>query len=98
VLAKVPLADKRGRNPKKDSPLTITDSDVEAFIKKAQKARVLEQVEKPVLLGRDLLDVIPPGKQLGNVLKKAYEIQIEEGIVDKQELRRRVLQKVNIKD
>lgn len=92
MLAKVMLADRLGRNPNKQNPLTGPVEDVEKFLDKARKANVLDKEEKPILLGRDLLDVIPPGQQLGDLLKKAYKIQLQQGITDKQELRRRILE------
>lgn len=91
MLAKVSLADKRGRNPKGHEPLTIDDPEVAEFLKKSEELQVLESREEPVLLGRDLLDEVEAGPQLGELVRKAYEIQIEEGIKDKEELKRRVL-------
>jgi tRNA nucleotidyltransferase (CCA-adding enzyme) len=91
LLADLALADRRGRNPDSHEPLTTTFADVAEFIAKATQTHVLHEAEEPVLLGRDLLDVMQPGKQMGNLLKKAYEIQIEEGITDKEVLKRRVL-------
>ena len=44
--------------------------------------------EEPVLHGRDLLDVVQPGPKMGQFLKDAYQIQIEEGIKDVQELKK----------
>jgi len=93
MLADLSCADQRGRNPDGSTPLTTSCHELEQFIIKARDAFVLEAVEQPVLLGRDLLDVVPPGPRLGELLERAYEIQIEEGITDKQELRRRVLAK-----
>ena len=91
MLAKVALADKRGRNPRKGKPLTKTFSVIDKFLDYAQKANVLREPEQPVLQGRDLLDVMDPGPKMGELLKKAYERQIQEGIIDKKELRRFVL-------
>ncbi len=95
MLADVCLADKRGRNPKGHEPLNIEVPEVEEFLKRAEKAQVREEVEKPVLLGRDLLDVMEPGPAMGELLKKAYEIQLEEEIKDQEELKRRVLEENN---
>ncbi len=95
-LADLFLADKQGRNPKNALPLTGSEPDVEIFIGMADKAHVLAVVEKPILQGRDLLDVVEPGPYMGKLLKKAYQIQIDEGIRDKEELRRRVLQNITI--
>ena len=93
MLAKVSLADKRGRNPEGPEPLTVEDPEIEVFLKKSQELQVLESKEEPVLLGRDLLDEVGAGPHLGELVRQAYEIQIEEGIKDKEELKRRVLKK-----
>jgi tRNA nucleotidyltransferase (CCA-adding enzyme) len=90
MLAQVVLADQRGRNAIGGIPLTEQSDDVDLFIAKADEAAVRHHAEKPVLLGRHLLGVVPPGKQMGELLKKAYEIQIEEGVVDVEELIKRV--------
>lgn len=91
LLAKISLADKRGRNPASHQPLTLNVPEIEQFLHKAQEAHVMHKPEDPVLLGRDLADVIEPGPKMGALLKKAYEIQIDEGITDKQELLKRIL-------
>lgn len=91
MLAKLALAEQRARNPKSHKPLTIDVPIIDEFLDKAKKANVLLAVEKPILLGRDLLDKIPPGPAMGKLLKQAYTLQLEEGITDKEELKRRVL-------
>jgi poly(A) polymerase/tRNA nucleotidyltransferase (CCA-adding enzyme) len=49
---------------------------------------------KPVLLGRHLLEVgIGPGIEMGEMLKKAFEIQLEDGIMDMETLRNLVINK-----
>jgi tRNA nucleotidyltransferase (CCA-adding enzyme) len=93
MLAQLSLADRRGRNPDSHAPLTVRDPEVEIFLKKAEGLQVLAQVEAPLLLGRDLLNEVESGPQMGKLLKQAYEIQIEEDIKDKEELKRRVLKK-----
>jgi len=85
------LCDVRGRNKNDTKPLDVGEDKFQDFIKKIKKAEIEEGPEKPVLLGRHLLDVLKPGKEMGEVLKKAYEIQIEEGIKDLEELKKRVL-------
>jgi tRNA nucleotidyltransferase (CCA-adding enzyme) len=91
MLAMLMLADKQGRSKVKGKPLTKQFSDVKKFLQKAEKAQVADKAEKPILQGRDLLDVIKPGPQLGLLIKQAYEIQIKEGIKDKKELKKRVI-------
>lgn len=92
MLAKVALADKRGRNPIKGRPLVKNLPMIDKFLTKARDARVQYEPEPHALQGRDLLVIVEPGPQMGELLKKAYEIQIQEGITDKEELKRRVLE------
>lgn len=91
LLAKVSLADKRGRNPDNSKPLTKEIPEVTEFLKMAQKANVVHKPEEPVLLGRDLEGTVEPGPYMGQLLKQAYEIQIDQGITDKAELLKRIL-------
>jgi hypothetical protein len=72
-------------------PLNIAIPELVTFIERADQAHVHYKPEEPVLKGRDLLDVIKPGKEMGRLLDRAYEIQIEEGITDRDELKKRVL-------
>ncbi len=92
----VGLADILGRNDQGPCPLVQAkleshESRIKLFMAQADQARVANGPEKPVLLGRHLLDVIAPGAELGKLLNQAYHIQIEEGIKDWQELRELVL-------
>lgn len=91
MLAAVCLADKQGRNAESYEPLKIIFPEIILFLKRSRDAQVLTQVEPPILHGRDLLDVVPGGPKLGNLLKAAYNIQIDEGVTDKDELKKRVL-------
>jgi tRNA nucleotidyltransferase (CCA-adding enzyme) len=90
-LADLAYADIRGRNPESMEPLNIAIPELVTFIERADQAHVHYKPEEPVLKGRDLLDVIKPGKEMGRLLDRAYEIQIEEGITDRDELKKRVL-------
>ena len=92
LLAKISLADKRGRNPEGNKPLTKDVPEVQQFLDMAAKAHVVYKPEEPVLLGRDLEGKVEPGPTGWEILlKKAYEIQIDEGIIDKQELLNRIM-------
>lgn len=95
-LAVLADADRRGRNPEKHEPLTTPDLAIERFKQRAHEYAVLEQPEPPLLTGRDFLDVCAPGPQLGTLVKHAYELQINENIADKDELKQRVLADVKI--
>jgi tRNA nucleotidyltransferase (CCA-adding enzyme) len=92
-LADLAYADIRGRNAHSMEPLNIEIPELVTFIERADQAKVHYKPEEPALKGRDLLDEIKPGKEMGRLLDRAYEIQIEEGITDKDELKKRVLGK-----
>ena len=96
----VAWCDIRGRNEDGPEPLTkgfaltqllSNDTVLEQFMENVKGAEVATGPEKPVLLGRDLLDVVEAGPEMGRLLRKAYQIQIDEGVKDKDELKRRVL-------
>jgi hypothetical protein len=82
-LAKLALADKRGRNGKGHEPLTTNFEDIQEFLRRAQAAGVQTQPEAPVLVGADLMSRVQPGPRMGELLKKAYQLQLERGITDK---------------
>lgn len=93
MLAELARADWRGTNPEKDNPLPNKKfPELVTFLAQARKAHVLTDVEKPILLGRDLMPEISPGPRMGKLLKAAYDIQIEEGLADKKQLKKRVLE------
>lgn len=83
--------DRQGRNPHSSAPFEQTDPEVLLFEQHLQKAHVLLHKEPAVLQGRDLLGIIAPGQQMGQLLQEAYRIQLEEGIQDKEVLKARVL-------
>ena len=90
MLALLCIADKRGRGLE-HKPLNEPDELVEEFLKTVERADIGDEPEPPILLGRDFLDICKPGPQLGELVKKAYKIQIDEGIKDPQELKARAL-------
>ena len=64
----------------------------DSFLDKAKAAKVLHKSELPLLTGKDLLDHAQ-GKELGDLVKKAYQIQLDELISDKQKLLQKLLSK-----
>lgn len=93
MLGLLARADSRGRNPVKGVPLPPNgDADINLFLDRAAKALVLQKAEEPILQGRDLLDMFKPGPLLGILTKRAYEIQIDEGIKDKETLKKLVIE------
>jgi tRNA nucleotidyltransferase (CCA-adding enzyme) len=91
MLSLLSMADRRGRNGHSHQPLTADDTEVVAFVQKAEQAGVLCEPEAPVLTGADLLELVEPGPQIGRLLERAYAIQLEHAIVDKKELLKRIL-------
>jgi tRNA nucleotidyltransferase (CCA-adding enzyme) len=91
ILVKLALADRRGRNPEGHQPLEKDFPEIDEFLKNAQQAHVNLKPEDPILHGRDLFGIIEPGPEMGKLLKEAYEIQIEHGIKDKEELLKRII-------
>ncbi len=90
MLANVSLADKRGRNAESSEPLKEQYPDIDLFRKRAEESQVLETIEKPILQGKDIADIVEPGPKMGALLRKAYEMQIDEGITHKQTLKERI--------
>lgn len=91
MLAQVALADKRGRNAHSSLPLISDISEITEFLKNSERAQVTHKPEEPILHGRDLMGIVEPGPAMGALLKQAYEIQLDEGIKDKQELLKRII-------
>lgn len=58
---------------------------IDHFITNAQLAGVLQEAEKPLLHGADLIHLCQ-GKKLGDLIKYAYEVQLHDGINDKEKL------------
>ena len=92
MLARLALADRRGRNGEGHCPLTTTPHFLGEFLRRAHDAQALSRPEQ-ILHGRDIQDVVPAGPTMGALLAYAYELQIEEGITQKEILRARVLEK-----
>lgn len=94
-LSLVALADGRSRNDKSSLPLSECNNKGEeilkVFMQRVENAKVEHGPEQPVLQGRDLLGIVEPGPEMGRLLKKAYDIQIDEGVTDKEELKKRIL-------
>ncbi len=89
------IADKRGRNGKDHLPLTCDFTDVAEFKEKAEQAGVLTGPIEPLLKGADIADLVQPGPCMGELLKHAYEVQIEKNIADKSILKEYIIKKIN---
>lgn len=91
MLACLCDADKRGRNGTSQTPFTERTELYKQFLQIVKEADVEFAPEAPLIKGEDLLDEVAPGPQLGELVKKSYEMQIAEGITDKNELKHRIL-------
>lgn len=88
-LSVLAYCDKSGRNPNRQAPFEECPEELIAvFLDRAKKYEVDLAPEPPVLMGKDLLEEVSPGPELGKLLEKAYSLQIEKGIKDKEELKR----------
>lgn len=78
-LCLVMTADQFGRPPK---PREIHEN-VAALRAKAEELRLQESAPKPILLGRHLIERgMSPGRQFGDLLKAAFEAQLEGQFAD----------------
>lgn len=93
MLLKVATADRRGRNGTSHDPLTHDDQGLIAFAQKAQQAEVSHDREPALLTGKDFLDHILPGPDLGKAVARAYELQMD-GEVNKETLKCLVLEEM----
>jgi len=94
MLSLLTLADRRGRNEASHQPLTADFDYVYKFIENAKVAGVFESPQESILKGKDISDIINPGIQMGELLKYAYKLQISQGILDKEKLRQKIIQKL----
>lgn len=46
--------------------------------------------EQPLLQKQDLIGIAKPGQQVEDLIRKAYQIQIDEGITDKEAVKNRL--------
>lgn len=97
MLIKLLISDLQGRNGKSHFPLNKTMELATQFKEKAIQAKVLLEPEKPILTGKDLINIINPGPLMGQILKYAYKIQINKNIKDKDILKERTFKDLNIK-
>lgn len=90
MLLKLAIADRRGRNSHGSEPLMSDDPDLALFAQKAQLAQVSHDREPALLTGKDFLDHIAPGPELGKAVARAYELQMD-GETNKELLKQIVL-------
>jgi tRNA nucleotidyltransferase (CCA-adding enzyme) len=93
------LLDFSDRQSRRSRPLAFTRLDrvTKWFFGKKEELNISKETIKPLILGRDLLDMgVPPGKKMGELLKKLYELQLD-GEFDTREDGLKLFKKLNIK-
>jgi tRNA nucleotidyltransferase (CCA-adding enzyme) len=91
LLACCASADMRGRNGSGHEPLPGPVPVIEEFMARAEAYGVLEGPEEPVVQGKDFLTLCEPGPVIGDLVRAAYRLQIDEGICDRDVLVQRVM-------
>ena len=91
LLGLLARADYHGTNPDADYPHSNESMVLDWFDEQVVQLGVEREPEKPLLLGRHLMGVVSPGPRMGAMLEEAYRIQLEEGIREIEELKRRVI-------
>jgi tRNA nucleotidyltransferase (CCA-adding enzyme) len=77
LLALLDFSDRQSRQSR---PLSFSRLDriSKWFLEKKDELNISKESIKPLIRGRDLLDLgIPPGKKMGILLKKLYELQLD---------------------
>jgi tRNA nucleotidyltransferase (CCA-adding enzyme) len=75
LLVMLDAADRAGRGTRLVRGL---DRTARWLFKRFEELRVNRETIKPVIMGRDLLGLgVPPGPEMGRLLKKLYEAQLD---------------------
>lgn len=91
-LSVLAYADHLGRNGESSKPLTGSVLAIDTFIARAKEYGVFDAPEEAVIQGRDLVALYGQGPKIGKLVRCAYKIQINKGIVDKERLLRFIAQ------
>ncbi len=94
MLALLALADNRGRNGVGQEPLKERPPFIDIFLTRAEEAYSLMTAIEPILHGRDIADLVEGGPAMGALVRFAYEMQLDHGITDKQQLRELVIERI----
>jgi tRNA nucleotidyltransferase (CCA-adding enzyme) len=83
LLVYLDAADRAGR---KEKPITELDEEARWLLRKFKELNVNEETIKPVIMGRDLIKMkVAPGPLMGKILKKLYELQLDNEFETKKE-------------
>lgn len=86
LLIYLDAADRAGR---KERPVRALDNPARWLFKKFHELNVSRETIKPLILGRDLIDLgVPPGPEMGKILKRLYRFQLDSEFETKSEGKR----------
>jgi len=75
LLIYLDVADRAGRN---DKPISQIDEEGQWLLGKFKELKISKESIKPLILGRDLLKMgVSPGPIMGKILKKLYQLQLD---------------------
>jgi len=100
-LSRLSLADLKGRNGKENKPkldCIECDNIIDKFTYNANKYGVLFHPIKALITGKDLLEFLNEGTKIGEILKYAYKIQIDNNINNKDDLLKYIIKKLKLKN
>lgn len=81
LLVLLDAADRAGR---KLRPARMLDREARWLLGKFEELRVNSETIKPLIMGRDLLKLgVPPGPEMGKMLKRLYVLQLDNGFETK---------------
>jgi len=70
--------------------IRYSQNESDRLLQQAEQIGVADQPEAPLLTGKDFLDVAQ-GAQIGLLVRKAYQLQIDQGMVDEFDLKKMVM-------
>ncbi|MGB2845771.1 MAG: hypothetical protein WBC02_13030, partial [Candidatus Aminicenantaceae bacterium] len=83
LLVYLDAADRAGR---KERAIKELDKEGKWLLKKFKELNVSKESIKPLIMGRDLINMgIKPGPSMGKILKKLYQLQLDNEFETKEE-------------
>ncbi len=75
LLVYLDAADRAGRE---EIPISGLDSEARWLLNKFKELNVTKETIQPLIMGRDLIKMgIPPGPEMGRILKELYQNQLD---------------------
>jgi tRNA nucleotidyltransferase (CCA-adding enzyme) len=83
LVVALDAADRAGR---RDRPAVKLDREAVWLLKRFEELRVSRETIRPLILGRDLLRLgVPPGPEMGRILKDLYDRQLDNAFETREE-------------